>query len=109
MGAFNTVTAEQVCPSCRNAVEARVQFKYGDTWQNEYRLGERLRWGGNDIGVPGRRRVVLDGAGERCPKCGYAEWDFYVLLEDDVITSVKPASGDFDFVASQGKPIVLEE
>ena len=50
MSAFNTVTVEQVCPRCQNRIQVRVQFKYGDTWQNEYRLGDRLRWGGNDIG-----------------------------------------------------------
>jgi hypothetical protein len=109
MSAFNVVSVEQTCPSCQNRVSVRIQFKYGDTWQNEYRLGDRIRWGGNDTGAPGRRRVVLDGAGERCPKCGYSDWDFYVFLQDDVLSSVKVASGEFDFVSTGGEPIILQE
>lgn len=108
MGAFNTVFLEWNCPSCHSVVELRVQFKYGDTWQHEYRVGERVEWGGNDVGRPGRRRVVVDGVGEACPRCGHADCDFYVLIEQDVISSVVPASGTYDFVASQGEPIVLE-
>lgn len=110
MGAFNVVIARAVCAGCKNPLLLRVQFKYGDTWQHEYRIGDALKWGGNDIGTPGRKRVVVDGVAERCPKCGYEEeTSFYVLLEHDIITSVEPASGHYDFAKSGSSHIVLDE
>ena len=64
MGAFNEVEGDAVCSHCGLNARFVVQFKYGDTWQLEYRLGDKLRWGGNDEGEPGLPRVVVEGIGE---------------------------------------------
>lgn len=109
MGAFNVVTAAARCPACSQQVTVRVQFKYGDTWQHEYRVGDSLTWGGNDVGVPGRGRVVVDGVAERCRQCGNDdEWNFYVFVERDVIVAVEPATGEYRFPPDDGF-IVLNE
>ncbi len=71
MSAFNRVSTSQVCPNCSNSVVFRVQFKYGDAWQYEYEVGNQIRWGGNDIGAPGAKSVVVDGIAEVCPLCGF--------------------------------------
>ena len=84
-----------------------VQFKYGDCWQHEYVLGETIGWGGNDVGRPGRRRVVVSGAGESCPRCG-SNGDFCVFLFLDRLTSVEPHSGLHDFTAVDEPFIILE-
>jgi|SRR5665213_794747 len=70
MSAYNTVELpnEEQCPNCGAAVRRRVQFKYGDTWQHHYDVGDVIRWGGNDIGAPGRLVRVL-GYVESCPTC----------------------------------------
>ncbi|UFP94208.1 hypothetical protein [Gloeobacter morelensis] len=109
MGAFNVVKVERTCPSCNETVELRVQFKYGDTWQYEYRIGDRLRWGGNDTGKPGAKRVVVYGIDEHCPYCGLEEGDYEVWLENDVIVSVQPSTGAYDFVNTQEVYIVVEQ
>lgn len=49
MGAFNTVQTSHTCPSCDAKVDTDVQFKFGDTFQYEYSVGDTIRWGGNDI------------------------------------------------------------
>lgn len=109
MGAFNVVIANAQCPGCRQIVAARVQFKYGDTCQHEYGVGEALRWGGNQIGAPGYARVVLDAEAEGCPTCGYdGDWSLLVYVASDRIVAVEPASGQFDFVNSEATFIVLE-
>lgn len=36
-------------------------FKYGDSWQHHYVLGDKLNWGGNDVGEPGHKLVVVVG------------------------------------------------
>ena len=50
MSAYNTVVLpdEEKCPHCGAAIRRRVQFKYGDTWQHDYMIGDRIKWGGND-------------------------------------------------------------
>lgn len=110
MGAYNTLIIDQVCTRCHNQVEVRIQFKYGDTWQYIYRLGDRLKWGGNAIGQPGAKQVVADGAVEVpwCPICQYTFPDYEVCIEDDKIVEARPASGKFDFVGLHKSFIVLQ-
>lgn len=106
MSAYNVVTDILAkCPRCRATVVIGVQFKFGATWQHRYGVGDTIRWGGNDVGRPGRARVVADGAADvPCPACGYEEdWDFYVLIEQDQIIGVVEADGTYDFVRS-GNP-----
>lgn len=107
MSAFNTLTARLVCPICRVHVTLRVQFKYADTWQSNYSLGDKLAWGGNDIGCGTARYVVLDGAGEDCPNCTQ-DTEFYIFVRNDVLESVSHADGSFDFIGCQESFIVLE-
>lgn len=109
MGAFNTVSTKQACPSCKKVNEVDVQFKYGDTWQFKYRIGDKLRWGGNDVGAPGAKRVVLDAVMEDCPSCGAPGRDCEVWIEEDRITAVSPASGKYDFVKNHQSYIVIEK
>jgi hypothetical protein len=92
MSAFNTVTSadEERCHRCGSLIHRRVQYKYGETWQYDYAVGDRIRWGGNDYGKPARRAVAL-GHPEPCPFCGLEVDGVYdVLICDDVIASVTP-------------------
>lgn len=109
MGAFNTVSAKQSCPSCNKINEVAIQFKYGDTWQIKYQLGDRLKWGGNDTGEPGAKRVVLDAIAEDCPACGAEGKDCEVWIEEDRIASIRPVSGKYDFVKNHESYIVIEQ
>ena len=104
---FNILVAKAECPNCRRNVELRVQFKYGDTRQYDYMPGQLLLWGGNDVGEPGHRLVVVDGAGEPCPACSSAA-DFEVWVEDDHVIRLKPASGDYDFVGRSKAFLVVK-
>lgn len=81
MGAFNTVGCHLACPNCGATATLRIQFKYGDSWQYEYEVGDRIRWDGNDNGAPGAKRVVVDGVTESCPRCGFGRG-----LQEDLIT-----------------------
>lgn len=106
MGAFNTLRCSRRCHSCGQDVELRLQFKYGDTWQYEYAIGDMLRWGGNDTGVPNAARVVLDAVSEPCPSCGFSD-DFEVFVEYNELKYIQRSTGSFDFVAAQEPFIVL--
>jgi hypothetical protein len=111
MGAFNTVRATAVCPSCEDAVPVVVQFKYGNTRQFEYKLGDELCWGGNQIGTPGKRRVVLEGVVENsCAVCGAdREWSIYLFVENDRLVSAETADGRYDFGKEGRTYLVLDE
>jgi hypothetical protein len=87
MGAFNTITIETVCPTCQKPALLRIQFKYGATWQYEYRVGEVLRWGKNDRGRQDIKSVRVHGISEDCPNCGSFH-EFDISVRDGVIQSV---------------------
>lgn len=111
MGAYNIVRVGFPCPSCGHVIPTAIQFKFGDTYQHEYAIGDELRWGGNDVGSKGMSHVVVDGIAESpCPDCGYAaEREFYVHVENDRLTRVEVATGERDFVRAQASYIVLNE
>lgn len=108
MGAFNVLQVRTHCASCGEEVDLRLQFKYGDTWQLEYEVGDEVRWGGNDIGTPDARRVVLDAPAEACPNCG-ARGDFEIFIESGKLVGFQPASHQYDFAAHQESFIVLDQ
>ena len=88
MSAFNTLIAEVVCGCHGGTVEMRIQFKYGDTWDYLYRLGDQVRWGGNDIGSPTLGLVRVYGAPEVCPECGCDDQQFELSIIDGRIVAV---------------------
>jgi hypothetical protein len=94
MAAFNVLHATVPCPNCGTTVDLELQFRYGDTWQHLYKVGDRVRWGGNDVGTPGRRRVLVEAIGGPCPRCGSDNLDFTIVIENDVIQSVEPAQAE---------------
>ena len=108
MGAYNRLKVERACWNCGAQVSIVIQFKYGDAWLEDYRVGDALHWGGNDIGTPGHRKVAVDGVSEPCPKCGSTA-EFDVFVERDVIVSAELKSGRFDYVRRQEPFLVLED
>ena len=87
MSAFNVLQTRVTCPSCTNVQQADIQFRYGDTWQHTYVVGDRLRWGGNDVGEDGFRLVLVDGAGPPCA-CG-TYLDCEIRITDGVISGIQ--------------------
>jgi hypothetical protein len=92
MSAFNTVYALVACPRCGAKHEFDVQFKFGDTWQHIYRVGDYLRWGGNDVGAPGCEAIVVEGIGGTCPNCNTEFLYFDVVVVADRIAEVRPST-----------------
>lgn len=110
MSAFNVVTLDrdEICPNCTNSIRRRVQFKYGDTWQYDYLIGDRIRWGGNDVGKRAHKVKVL-GQPEDCPVCDFEGPGVYdVIICDDVIKQVTPGRTEPYISAGDKGYIVLE-
>jgi hypothetical protein len=79
-----------------------VQFKYGDTWQHRYVVGDKLEWSGNDIGDPGHKLVFVEGAPGECPVCGHApDMTYDVEVQEDVIVDVRPSDGTHVYLGGQ--------
>lgn len=93
MGVFNTLTADVECPFCGALGRFRIQFKYGSTWQHEYKIGDSLRWGGNDIGIKTLGTVRVESIGGPCPHCKKRFIDFDVFVRGNQIVKVD-ALGD---------------
>ena len=90
MSAFNTVIALTRCTVCGNKGLFEVQFKYGDTWQYVYRIGDCIRWGGNDYGDKAAEVLRVKGLGGPCPNCAADDQDFAVVISNGEIVSVGP-------------------
>ncbi len=107
MSAYNIVHTTAACSRCGTAVPASVQFKFGDTSQCNYAVGDAVRWGGNDNGKPTSGLVAVDGvAALSCGACGKAEErDFYVWIDNNKIVRVAESDGTIDFIR-EGKTYV---
>ena len=107
MSAYNTLTVNSKCCNCKKETEIKIQFKFGDTWDYEYRLGDAITWGGNDVGKKDAKKVVVDGTAEECIHCG-SSVDYLIFVENDVIKSFEKNSGQFDFNHSEGYYLILK-
>lgn len=95
MRAFNVLVEERSCPNCGVLVTLEIQFKYGDTSQYRYRIGDAVRWGGNDIGRDGFPLVVASGIAE-CPRCG-VDTDFDVWIRANRLERADVDRGAFEY------------
>lgn len=109
MGLFNIVRIEMPCPACGERDRFEIQFKYSETYQHEYELGQRIRWGHPTLnqGTPGHRRVLVDACGGDCRHCQVEFFNCAVVLEGDQIVDVEPISEDPSPLEAQGF-IVIE-
>lgn len=111
MGSFNTLITELTCPDCGQQSQARIQFKFGNNWQFEYRTGETITWGGNDMGDPNHKKVKLYGIIEltHCPYCNKnsipEEYDIFVA--DNVIVGFSPIESIEDYLDGNGESVPL--
>ena len=113
MSSYNQLVMpdEEICPNCGSRIVRKVQFKYGEVWQHKYRMGEKIRWGANDIGKSGHSRVVVSAHPEPCPACGdVPDTRDEISIENDVIVRVEQVPVDKEYQRSGHEPfLVLEE
>ena len=106
MGAFNSIYDDFKCPVCDQTGRFEVQFKYGDCWQYIYQIGEKIKWGGNDKGIPGCEEVIIEAIGGPCPNCGEQYIEFDLLLKKDRIISITPIGTERPHETKEGYIIV---
>jgi hypothetical protein len=95
MGTFNILKTTIACANCKVNFEVKIQFKYGDTWQHTFGIADDLKWGGNDVGSPVYKKVVVYGITGKniCPNCNAINHEeFDILMIDNKIHSIKPMS-----------------
>lgn len=119
MGLFNTVHVAFRHPLTGETLDITVQFKYGETRQHDYNVGDLLKWGeignrrSNDIGERNAKRVVVDGCLDRfapsfVPIPELPE-DFEVHIVNGRIASVVPATGRYNFLSANETYIIIED
>lgn len=97
MGTFNSVLWIGPCSNCDEVVGREVQFRFGETWQHEYSVGEQVAWGRADVGVPKLPCVVVEGFAAACPNCGDELGECEVLVQSDRLRGVRELTGRYDF------------
>jgi len=101
MGAFNILEGIVECPVCKKTGEFAIQFKYGDTWQHLYHLGDELRWGGNEIGRSSAR-VKIEGLAEKCPNCKTQWIEMDIISDENILRDIIPVGVTRDKESSEG-------
>jgi hypothetical protein len=98
MGAFNILNVETCCPNCGKKYTARIQFKFGETWQLEYNIGDKIIWGLNNKGIQGLDKVYVYGSleNDKCSYCGLSglQTRYDIVIIKDVIIGVRPMQDD---------------
>ena len=87
MRAFNMVMVAWKDQMSGFTIDLRIQFKFCDTWQNYYRVGDQIEWGGNNIGPKNAEYVLVDGCVDGQASIGVGE-DFEVHIHANVIEKV---------------------
>jgi len=113
LGAFNILKVSLQCESCRHTYPANIQFKFGHTWQIEYEVGDRVKWGGNDIGFANTPYVKVYGIAESsvCPSCQKANNDeFDMIVKNDLIVGLETLEDINRYLSTRdGNYFVVEE
>ncbi len=112
MSAFNILRAECLCSSCQKKYSAILQFKYGECWQHEYLIGQKIKWGANNIGIPNVQKAKVFGILENdiCNACGEANNDneFDILVQNDTIEKIEPLTNYEDYIEMDGCYQIIE-
>lgn len=96
MGLFNVLKANIKCINCKQNFAGQIQFKFGQTDHLFYEIGDKIKWGGYEIGFSGLAKVkvygILESEFEQCTSCGYvnSNSEFDIVIKSDIITSVDP-------------------
>lgn len=113
MGSFNLLFANVRCSNCQNTYVGNIQFKYGDTWQLEYKIGDKVKWGGNDIGRPNITKAIVYGILENdlCPICQKINHnnEFDIFLEKDFIVKISDLNDINDYFITEGNYKIIVE
>jgi hypothetical protein len=93
MGSFNTLFCNINCPHCGHEQEVHIQFKYGNTWQFKFHMGDDIKWGGNDIGYQHLQSVMAYGIIEStlciyCNKHTIPE-EYDITIANNKITGIR--------------------
>ena len=112
MAAYNILETEIKCNNCGNNTTIKLQFKFGDTWQFQYRINDKIRWGGNDIGIPNLSLVKVYGLAESeiCTFCKHPNSNEYdIIIENDFIRGVNQMDSYECYLLNNGDYCVMKE
>jgi predicted RNA-binding Zn-ribbon protein involved in translation (DUF1610 family) len=113
MSSFNILITQIVCPNCGAKQQVRIQFKFGDTWQLQYKLGDKISWGGNDVGSPDLINVKAYGIAESltCTSCkeDSIPEEYDIFISNSIITSVSPIQRISDYIEGNGEYVILDK
>ena len=102
MGLFNTLTTETKCANCQKLSVFELQFKYGETWQYNYTIGDIITWGKVNVGLPHCQRVRIEAISNKCPHCLLEGMEYDIILEDDRLVASFPVGNTRENQSDEG-------
>jgi len=109
MGIINFLTAHVLCPNCKEQSKFKIQFRYGETWNHEYKLGDIVKWGVNEIGKKGLKKVKVGGTGGPCSICKADSLNFEIEINHDRIDNITGLDHEKEYPSKEGYYEIVEE
>ncbi len=108
MSAYNTVTYPWKDPNSGKMYDLQIQFKYGEIWQHEYKVGDLLKWGDNDIGDRSADKVFVEGVLEGEKLTDTMPKNFEIYIGCNKIECILPSSNKYNFLETDNDYIVFK-
>jgi hypothetical protein len=108
MSAYNTIIFPWKDPESNKSYDLLIQFKYGEVWQHEYKVGDLLKWGANDVGDHSAKKVVVEGVLEGEKLTDKMPEDFEIYIVNNKIENVLPSTHNYDFSKTDNDYLILE-
>ncbi len=111
---YNILQEKIACSSCQEKNVVDIQFSFGDTWLFRYKIGDKIRWGGNDKGIPNLSLVKVYGMAENaiCSFCGWENTKEYdIIIQKDIIQTTQPMESYDSYLSSDngGDYVILKK
>lgn len=109
MGAYNTLTIEWNDDNSEQIHVLLLQFKYGEVWQYNYKIGDSLRWGEQNLGDKEAKEVLVEAIAENVDiPIGLVE-EFEIFIRNNIILSAIPLKDKKKYFNIGSNYIVLKK
>ena len=88
MGSYNRLKIQINCPQCKKKIDGTLQFRFGDIWFYEYKIGDNIK---------------SNGASEEL-----SDYLVYCILEDSICPYCQSLlSEEYDMLVEKGRIVYV--
>jgi hypothetical protein len=109
MGLYNTLTVEWNDEAAKEKCNLILQFKYGELWQHEYKIGDSVKWGEQSEGDRTAKEVMVEAILENDDIPNGLSEEFEILIKNNTIQEVRPLLDKMKYFNAGNNYIVINK